>query len=742
LLCIAMSTPPNTPSTPPQQNSTVLNNRYRLLAIVASGGMATVYKAQDMQLNRLVAIKMLRDRYARDPQFVQRFREEAQAAANLNHPNIVTIFDVGSDTANGADPNAIRHFIVMEFLEGADLKQTLRERQITNNPITINQSVDFARQICEGVGYAHRRGLAHCDLKPQNVMISPDGHAEVADFGIARAFTAALANQKDDVVWGTPQYFSPEQATGAIPTPASDVYSIGVMLYELLAGQLPFQANDPQQLARLHMTAEATPLHLLNPNVSLQLEAIVRRAMSKDPAQRYHDADQMARVLTAYLQQGMEQTISAMPAVKPLTEKTPPTMPASPMPAAAQPTQPSTPHPRAVPVQVPSAQNTRPAVVQPTQRATTPNVTRAQTGNYDPTTVYNTQQIEQQGGTDILLLLLAAIALLCVLGLIPLWVTVYQRYTAPPTPSQQRSSGIVYTSVANGETMTRTVAVTSSESAELPKVPALLGKPLEQASQELNTLGYKIKVTHETTNTNPSITQTMVISQMVAAGTALASGSEVELGVSKPMQAEPVPDDLVGKLFDDAISKTLSSKAWTIVTTETLSFKPEGEILSVAPPSGEKLAVSGTLTLTLSTGGRINLEAKMPGVVVDWAKFNRETYGPGQTIDVEVQWRATRSLGKDYNVAWFLLGRDGFQRIAQGQDRAPQNQGSTFPTSAWGAGTVIVDRYRLQIPADIASGAYSIEIGLYDGGGRLGVTDAGKGETRNGLLVLRTIQIQ
>ena len=152
--------------------------------------------------------------------------------------------------------------------------------------------------------------------------------------------------------------------------------------------------------------------------------------------------------------------------------------------------------------------------------------------------------------------------------------------------------------------------------------------------------------------------------------------------------------------------------------------------------------MSGTITLTLSTGGRINLAATMPGVAVDWARFNRETYGPGQTIDVEVQWRATQPLGKDYNAAWFLLGNNGFQLVAQGQDRAPQNQGSTYPTSAWGTGTVIVDRYRLQIPANIASGQYSIEIGLYDGGGRLGVTDAGKGEARNGLLVLRTIQIQ
>jgi hypothetical protein len=203
-----------------------------------------------------------------------------------------------------------------------------------------------------------------------------------------------------------------------------------------------------------------------------------------------------------------------------------------------------------------------------------------------------------------------------------------------------------------------------------------------------------------------------------------------------------VPDNLVGELFDDAISSTLSSKTWTVVTTETLSFEQEGKILSVSPSAGEKLAVSGTITLTLSTGGRINLEAEMPGVVVDWAKFNRETYGPGQVIDFEVQWRATRAIGKDYRVAWFLLGNNGFQLIAQGEDRAPQNLGSTYPTSAWGAGTVIVDRYRLQIPANIPSGAYSIEIGLYDDSGRLGVTDAGKGEAHNDLLVLRTILIQ
>ena len=366
-------------------------------------------------------------------------------------------------------------------------------------------------------------------------------------------------------------------------------------------------------------------------------------------------------------------------------------------------------------------------------RPATRTQTIEQTSSYDATSIYS----EQRGGTDMLVWLLGAVALLCLLGLIPLWVTVYQRYNAPPAP---RSAGISAVSVADGAGVTRTLAVTSTSAGVALPVPALLGKTVEQATQALLVLGYKLKVTQEFTDTN--ITQTVVSLQITAPGSVLPSGAEVEVGISKPPQAQPVPGDLVGKLFDSAISQTLSSKTWRVVTTETLSFKPEGEILSIAPAAGENLAVSGTITLTLSTGGRINLDAKMPGVVVDWAKFNRETYGPGQMIDFEVQWRATRAFNRDYRVAWYLLGSLGTQLLAQGQDRAPQNQGGAYPTSAWAAGTVIVDRYRLQIPTNIASGAYSIEIGLYDDAGRLGVTDAGKGETRNGLLVMRTIQIQ
>ena len=274
----------------------LLNKRYKLLSPLGQGGMAVVHKAQDLSLGRLVAVKILRENLTGDPEFLARFQQEARAAANLAHPNIVTVHDFGRDGG--------RYYIVMEYIEGQDLKTLIKE----GAPFTVERAVDLSIQICAGVGYAHRAGLVHCDIKPQNILVTADGRVKITDFGIARALAKIRPGETTDVVWGSPQYYSPEQAAGEHPTPASDVYSIGVVMFEMLAGRLPFVAATQQALAMLHLREEPPRLTLFNPQVSEALERIVHKVLAKEPAARYRTADQFGRILISYRQQGDELT--------------------------------------------------------------------------------------------------------------------------------------------------------------------------------------------------------------------------------------------------------------------------------------------------------------------------------------------------------------------------------------------------------------------------------------------------
>jgi serine/threonine-protein kinase len=266
----------------------LLGGRYRILGALGAGGMANVYHARDLNLQREVAIKILRDDLLADPAFQARFLHEARSAANLLHPNIVTVYDFGQDAG--------RTFMAMEYVQGTDLKTLLRRR----GSLPIEESVGLVIQICAGVGYAHRAGLVHCDLKPQNILITADGRAKITDFGIARALVTVHPEEYSDVVWGSPQYFAPEQAAGGPPSPASDVYSLGVILYEVLTGRLPFTATDPVQLARLHQTAAPPAPRSLNPSIPPPLEQIVYKVLSKEPSARYRTADQLGRVLMTF----------------------------------------------------------------------------------------------------------------------------------------------------------------------------------------------------------------------------------------------------------------------------------------------------------------------------------------------------------------------------------------------------------------------------------------------------------
>ena len=263
----------------------VLDGRYKILGHIGSGGMANVFRARDLNLQRDVAIKILRDDLIEDPSFQARFLQEARAAANLIHPNIVTIYDFGHDKQ--------RYYIVMEFVDGKDLKSVIRETE----HIQISQALDLMIQICEGVGYAHRAGLVHCDLKPQNILVSPDGRAKVTDFGISLALAAINPDEHTDIVWGSPKYFAPEQAAGTAPSPSSDVYALGIILYEMLTGKLPFDADSAELLARLHQTMPPPLPRTINAEISPTLESVLLKVLSKEPAARYRTADQLGRVL-------------------------------------------------------------------------------------------------------------------------------------------------------------------------------------------------------------------------------------------------------------------------------------------------------------------------------------------------------------------------------------------------------------------------------------------------------------
>jgi eukaryotic-like serine/threonine-protein kinase len=265
-------------------NGRVLAGRYELGEVVGQGGMAVVYRATDRTLGREVALKVLREQYADDPEFVERFEREARSAARLAHPNVVDIYDVGSDDAT--------HYIVMELVDGDSLKSLVRRAGALPPALVIR----FGREVAAALEYAHRRGLIHRDVKPQNVLVDADGHAKLTDFGIARAAETVSLTQTGTVL-GTAQYMSPEQARGQQLGPASDIYSLGVVLYELATGRLPFEGQSPLAVALRHVQDEPTPPRRLNPSLPPALELVVLRAMAKDPADRYASAAELAEAL-------------------------------------------------------------------------------------------------------------------------------------------------------------------------------------------------------------------------------------------------------------------------------------------------------------------------------------------------------------------------------------------------------------------------------------------------------------
>lgn len=264
----------------------IINNRYQITSTIATGGMAVIYKAQDLMLERPVALKILKKDLSDDLTFQNRFRQEARASARLIHPNIVTTFDFGYDRD--------RLFIVMEYLDGVELKELMS----ADEKVPVDDAIDYLRQACRGLDYAHQQGFVHCDIKPQNLMVTDENVLKITDFGISRALDTVTREEQADVVWGSPNYISPEQSAGKAPSPATDVYALGVVAYELFSGQLPFEAENSAELARMHRMEIPRLLNVVNPLISNELNRIVMRCLEKNPEDRFETAGLLEEALS------------------------------------------------------------------------------------------------------------------------------------------------------------------------------------------------------------------------------------------------------------------------------------------------------------------------------------------------------------------------------------------------------------------------------------------------------------
>jgi serine/threonine protein kinase/beta-lactam-binding protein with PASTA domain len=503
----------------------VLNNRYRPTSLVGEGGMAMVYEAEDLLLGRKVAVKILREQFASDPGFLARFRREAKAAAALSHPNVVAIYDVGSDGPT--------QYIVMELVRGRTLKQIIQEE----GPVSSARAISLGRQICEGLEYAHEHGIVHRDVKSQNILVGRESRVKITDFGIAVALGASSLTESGHVV-GSAQYFSPEQARGEQATALSDIYAAGVVLYEMATGQLPFEAETPVAVALKQVQEAPAPPRRLNPRIPESLQAVILRAMAKDPAQRFESGRAMAGALLAYAQSSLEATISQ-------------------------------------PVPVPAS----------TTRGARPQA---------PTVVKEpAQPVRRQGSGRMAPLVLVLLLFLLLVGSITvgiltstngslqrLFPTLGQAPTAVPPPTAQ--------------------PVAAPTVAPIPvKVPQLVGKPFPQAEQQAQADGLNLVIGGSVYNADYPVTY--IVTQKPTAGDPIQKNGRIEVTVSLGREIVGVPA-VVGDTAPNAEGKLQAAGLLWKILEELSDQAPAGVVMEQNPAANARVEKGSDVVLTVSKG--------------------------------------------------------------------------------------------------------------------------------------------
>ena len=532
---------------------TVFNGRYELLRHIARGGMADVYLARDELLNREVALKVLFPEFANDPNFVERFRREAQAAANLNHPNIVGIYDWGQERGT--------YYIVMEHVAGRTMADVVR----ASGPVPPNRAVEIANDVAAALSTAHQAGLVHRDVKLGNILISDSGVVKVADFGIATALagrTDAGLTQHGSVM-GTATYFSPEQAQGKQVDGRSDLYSLGVVLYEMLVGAPPFVAETPIAVAYKHVQEKPQSLIERGVPVPSALNAITMKLLAKNPLNRYPTAEDLRADLRRYLGGTTDLPGGA---AAPGPRSRPPAAPGGPPPAGRPPAgRPAAPHPGA---RRPSAPGARAPV--PVQQAAAPGDPRQRDpyghGGYynDPPPMSRGDDWKRTAG-----LLVGLSVLVLVLG-----------YLIVAFVDQVRDDGV---EEPNG-------------TAELIALPSVVGRSMSDAEREL--LGLDLEVTIDRRN-NETVPAGEVVQQTPVAGEKVEPKSEVTLFVSAGVP-DQVPN-VIGMDQNLALD-TLESLGYSVSVEAVSDVRDFGEVVTQLPAPGTELPAGGSVVITISTG--------------------------------------------------------------------------------------------------------------------------------------------
>jgi beta-lactam-binding protein with PASTA domain/predicted Ser/Thr protein kinase len=567
---------------------TVIDGRYRVISRVGSGGMADVYCAEDTQLGRRVAVKLLHERFAQDEEFVERFRREASSAASLSHANIVNVYDRGEwgDT----------YYIAMEYLDGRSLDSIVREEA----PLAPERAIEITEQVLRASRFAHSRGIVHRDLKPHNVIIDGEGRVKVTDFGIARAGASEITQTGS--IMGTARYLSPEQAQGHTVSPRSDLYAVGIMLYELLTGTVPFEGDSVVAIALRHLSEPPRPPSSLVPTISPNLDAIVMRALAKDPERRFADADEFLAALDGEREhahrEGGSHTAALAPVVvtpaaypHPATYTTQAIGPLGPVTGA---------YGTAPPYWDPNTTGIIPpgAIMLPPGGRRGPVWPWALLGVFvaaaaivalvfvlvnDHATTVSVPNVVGQSKVD-------AEATLQADGFIPNPVTVPSR----------RAAGIVVRQIPRGGQLAKSGAqVLLHISAGRPtpvtgQVPSVVGVGATTASEQLRAQGFKVQTAKAVSTSTP---KNSVISTNPAGGSTAPRGSTVVLTVSSGP-----PNVVVPNVQSESIAQakpTLQQLQFVVKVLKRPSTQPLGTVLEQSPASGTAPQGS-TVTLTVA----------------------------------------------------------------------------------------------------------------------------------------------